>query len=292
MLTAWGCPEKFESIPGCTRGEPDIYFTCNNGGVGKEHLEENNVKQWDEWGFDYLKYDWAPCEPINADYMKKALLKASREIAYSVTVDADFGYREYWKRYCNSFRCNRDSIDQWHNVKQYLNLQSDCRIERWKDAVSPGHFYDLDMLEIGPMTHWNGGRTRLTENEAIFAYTLRAFFLSPIQLSCVVEQMTEFERDMVCNEEVIAVNQDSLADYPDFYSADEKEELVIYKRKLENGDALFAVFNTAEEEKTAVLDLEGYCAVRELWTRQEKEWKKDFACKVEPHCAILLRALK
>ena len=26
MLTAWGCPKEFESIPGCTQGEPDIRF--------------------------------------------------------------------------------------------------------------------------------------------------------------------------------------------------------------------------------------------------------------------------
>ena len=72
MLTAWGCPKELPSIPGCTRGEPNILFTCNNGGVGRERLEENNVRQWADWGFDYLKYDWAPTEPINADYMKKS----------------------------------------------------------------------------------------------------------------------------------------------------------------------------------------------------------------------------
>lgn len=82
MLKAWGCPEELESIPGCTRGEPNILYTCNNDGIGMERLEENNVRQWEKWGFDYLKYDWAPCDPINADYMKKALLKANREIAF------------------------------------------------------------------------------------------------------------------------------------------------------------------------------------------------------------------
>ena len=88
MLTAWGCPEGYESIPGCTRGEPDILWTCVMGGIGKEHLEANNVKQWEEWGFDYLKYDWRPSDPTNADYMKKELLKSKREIAFCVTVDA------------------------------------------------------------------------------------------------------------------------------------------------------------------------------------------------------------
>lgn len=127
-----------------------------------------------------------------------------------------------------------------------MKAQGYCRIEHWKDAVTQGHFYDLDMLEIGPMV-WNGGKTRLTENEAIFAYTLRAFFLSPIQISCVVDQMTEFERDLVLNEEVIRINQDSLADFPELYSADEKEEMMVYRRMLEDGDTAFALFNVSED---------------------------------------------
>ena len=113
MLTAWGCPEEFESIPGCTRGEPNILYTCMNGGIGKERLEENNVRQWEEWGFDYLKYDWSPSDPTNADYMKKALLKSKREFAFCVTVAAHAQYGRYWQKNCSSWRWNGDSIDKW-----------------------------------------------------------------------------------------------------------------------------------------------------------------------------------
>lgn len=291
MLKAWGCPEEFSSIPGCTRGEPNILYTCVNDGIGMERLEENNVNQWAKWGFDYLKYDWAPCDPINADYMKKALLKANREIAFCVTVDAGMNYRRYWKKYCSSWRCNRDSIDKWDNVKNYLCPADGSRIEGWKDAVSQGHFYDLDMLEIGAMT-WNDGRSRLTENEAIFAYTLRAFFLSPIQLSCAIEKLSDFEFDLITNEEIIKINQDSLADYPELHSKDETEDLLVYKRRLENGDVAFAIFNTSEEEKTQVLDLEGAEAVRDLWTKTDLKPEKKFKCTVEPHCVIVLRVSK
>lgn len=291
MLKAWGCPDELPYIPGCTRGEPNIYFTCNNDGIGMERLEENNVKQWEAWGFDYLKYDWAPCEPINADYMKKALLKSNREFGYCVTVDADISYREYWKRYCSSWRANCDSIDRWVNVKGAIRPQEYCRVEHWKDSVSPGHFYDMDMLEIGAMT-WNDGVTRLTENEEIFAYTTRAFFLSPIQLSCQLDKLTDFEYDLIANEEMIRINQDSMADFPDLYAKDETEEIHVYIRKLENGDVAFAVFNTAETEKTWVLDLGEYSAVRDLWTKTDLKPEKEFACVVEPHCVRVLRASK
>ena len=144
MLTAWGCPKEFESIPGCTTGDPDILQTDMNGGIGLIHKEANNVKQWEEWGFDYLKYDWRPTDPTNADKMKQELLKSRRAFGFCVTVDANPRYGKYWAKNCSSFRCNIDSWDNWKLLKGYLNTVDD-----WKGIVCPGHYYDLDMLEIG-----------------------------------------------------------------------------------------------------------------------------------------------
>jgi alpha-galactosidase len=44
MLTAWGCPNEYESIPGCTVGEPDIRFPDTTGGKGTAAKEKTNVK--------------------------------------------------------------------------------------------------------------------------------------------------------------------------------------------------------------------------------------------------------
>lgn len=55
MLRAWGCPVELESIPSCTQGEPDELFSERNKGIGVIRKERNNVLQWTEWGFDYLK---------------------------------------------------------------------------------------------------------------------------------------------------------------------------------------------------------------------------------------------
>lgn len=291
MLKAWGYTKEMNiHIPGCTRGEADILFTCQNDGIGIEHLEENNVMQWEQWGFDYLKYDWKPCDPTNADLMKKALLKANREIAFCVTVDANLLYYKYWSQNCCSWRCNIDSMDIWSRVKYYLST-----VDGWKPAVRQGHFYDLDMLEIGGM-FWNDGQTRLTENEAIFAYTLRAFFLSPIQLSCRIDNLTDFEFDLIANEEIIRINQDSLADYPEPIS-----ELIpdigvgdtpIYKRMLENGDTAIALFNASDEEIIQELDLGDYISVRDLWRKEDLLPSNTFQCTIDPHCAVVLRVSK
>lgn len=46
MQKAWGA----ENLPGCTRGPIDKSYMEVYFGVGQEHMEENNVRQWEEWG--------------------------------------------------------------------------------------------------------------------------------------------------------------------------------------------------------------------------------------------------
>lgn len=284
MLTAWGCPEEFESIPGCTRGEPDILLTGCNGGVGTEHMEENNVRQWEEWGFDYLKYDWALTDPYTADFMKKALLNSKREIAFCVTVLADFNYAAYWKKNCCSWRDGVDSIDNWETVMKIFDT-----VDKWKPIVCQGHFYDLDMLEIGH-TDWNNSVRGLTDEEELFCYTMRAFFSSPIQLSCRLDSLTDFEFDMICNEEIIAINQDALADYPENVKAD--ENVRIYRRNLENGDTAFALFNISNDEITEVLEIPTGYTVRDVWLKENLGIMQTLKCKIAPHSVKVFRLIR
>lgn len=263
MLTAWGCPEEFQSIPGCTSGEPNFLFTRTNGGIGQIRNEPQNASQWAEWGFDYLKYDWSPADPSNAEPMKQALLACHREFAFCVTVTADPAYAPYWISRCNSWRNNQDSVSCWDNLMRRLNT-----VEQWQGLTAPGHFYDLDMLEIG-VTSFNRGEEMLTEAEKLFSYTLRAFFQSPIQLSCRLEQLTEFERNLICNDEIIALHQDSLCCYPTRVQDSELPcGIRVFQRRLENGDTAFAIFNTSEENKTVSLSVEKAAGCRDVWKKE------------------------
>jgi alpha-galactosidase len=282
MITAWGCPVGLPSIPGCTRGEPDFLNTNEMGGIGKEHMEANNVRQWEEWGVDYLKYDWRPTDPATADYMKKELLASPREIAFCVTVNALEQYGHYWKKNCTSWRDNRDSIDKWHVVREIL----DSVRKNWKKYVCRGHFFDLDMLEIGHM-HWNRGNRGLTETEELSAYSMRAFFLSPIQLSCRLENLTEYEFDMICNEEILAIHQDALCDFPENLRMYETARP--YRRRLENGDVAYIVFNMTRETITETLQIGEVKAVRNPWAKENLPCASNISVEIEPHGVCVLR---
>ena len=159
MLTAWGCPKELKSIPGCTQGEADDMFSDTNGGIGKIRKEANNVKQWTKWGFDYLKYDWKPCDPYNAEMMRRELIKSERDFGFCVSVTARPEYIGYWSKYCNSYRQNWDSMGYWDNFMLIFNTYKD-----FINTMKKGHFYDLDMLDIGTC-ELEDVRQRLTEDE-------------------------------------------------------------------------------------------------------------------------------
>ena len=278
MLTAWGCPKELESIPGCTVGEPDPRFPeVPNGGIGLVHKEQNNVRQWEAWTVDYLKYDWRPVEPINAELMRQALLKSKREFGYCVTVQAMPEDGDYYKANVNSYRCNEDAFPEWPNVVNRINT-----VDTWREFAAPGHFYDLDMLAVNGYKEGHE-KQPLSDNEEIFAYTLVSFFSSPLQISTPIETLNEFHLDLLCNEEIIAVNQDILADYPCPVKKD--ETVYIYKKQLSSSKVAYAVFNLSEAEITENLAVGENKGIRDLWMKEDLECAATLTCKVGPHCA-------
>lgn len=98
--------------------------------------EKNNALQWAEWGFDYLKYDWRPCDPYNAELMRKELVETDRDFGFCVSVRAWPEYHTYWKKYCNSYRCNTDSIGNWDNLIE----ESGRMIHVFKKKLAGGDF--------------------------------------------------------------------------------------------------------------------------------------------------------
>ena len=207
MLSAWGCPKEFKSIPGCTQGEPDEIHSAVYCDIGVIRKEKNCVQQWTEWGFDYLKYDWKPCDPYNAELMRKELHSAPRDFGYCVSVGARPEYSHYWSKYVNCYRNGVDSWGTWDNFKElYEGYRNYMRIN-FLTPMNKGHFFDLDMLDFGECDIFENG-CEYTDDEKILVYSMRAFVGSPIQISSRLDNLSELELSIYCNEEILEVNQD------------------------------------------------------------------------------------
>lgn len=283
MLRAWGCPEEFEFIPGCTQGEPNELFSDINTGIGTIRKEKNNVAQWTDWGFDYLKYDWTPCDPYNAEMMRKELINSERDFGFCVTIRARIAYLNYWSKYCNSYRNNADSSGDWENFKKIYSSYED-----YIKAMKKGHFFDLDMLDTGTCELFDGG-TQLTEDEQIAAYTLRAFMGSPIQISSTLENLDEFELSMYCNEEIIAINQDTLFSSAKPFIMDSERNIHVYKRKLSDGNFAISCFCFSEKPETVKIYLDDTFKIRDVWAKKDIGETDVITLRLFPHTARVFK---
>ena len=283
MLTAWGCPEEFESVPGCTQGEADILFADANGGVGVVRKEKNNALQWAEWGFDYLKYDWCPCDPYNADLMKKALLSTNRDFAFCVTTWASHHYHKYWETHCNHYRCNEDSVGTWDNLLSIYNSRN-----RFVKHIKRGHYFDMDMLDVG-----NGVHRGFNEDEQLVAYSMRAFFSSPIQISSDLRKLTEFELSMYCNDEILEIHQDNGYSIAEPYLILEENNRLahIFKKRLADGGVAFAFFNLGDTTENLIVNLDETAKIRDVWAKKDISESNVIEAELKPHTVRIFKAL-
>ena len=278
MLTAWGCPDELKSIPGCTIGEPDYRFASTNGGIGIIHKEANNARQWEAWGFDYLKYDWAPSDPVNAELMRKELSKLSRDFGFCVTVNALKEYVEYWSKYCNSYRCNADTLSNYPNLLAVYDSYAP-----FSKYLNKGHFFDLDMLDFGQCGLWVMHNT-LNEDEKIMQYSIRAFLSSPIQISSKLERPSDFELDIYSNEEIIAINQDCkfYRPVPILSVNNEKTRTDVYEKELENGKFAYMLLNLGESKISLSLRSEADY-LRDSWAKENIAINGELNLEMMPH---------
>ena len=293
MLHAFGTSMSYRPLPlGCTQGEPDDRFGDEHGGIGVIRKEKNNARQWADWGFDYLKYDWRPCDPYNAELMRAELIKTDRDFGFCVSVKARAEYHKYWEKYTSSYRCNPDSMGNWDNLMTIYRTYFD-----FIDYINKGHYFDLDMLDLGRCKLFEKlGFTEeknfgYTEDEQLVAYSMRAFLSSPIQISCTLETFSDFERDMYCNEEIIDINQDVAfsAAVPVIMLEDARKIIHVFKKKLSGGETAYAVFNLGESEETVNIYLDKESCVRDVWAKKDLDPTSKISVVTKPHTVKIYR---
>ncbi|KAF1897547.1 hypothetical protein Lal_00036989 [Lupinus albus] len=155
------------------------YFTCSKKMPGSLNHEFQDAKTFASWGIDYLKYD-----NCNNDGSKPT----SRGDLHPALWGAKVG---------NSWRTTNDINDSWESMITRADMN-----EVYADLARPGGWNDPDMLEVG-----NGG---MTKDEYIVHFSLWAISKAPLLLGCDIRNMTKETKEIVTNEEVVAVNQDPL----------------------------------------------------------------------------------
>jgi alpha-galactosidase len=281
--------------------------------VGKYTFERNDVQQWEEWGIDYLKYDWSPLDLPSVKRMAHALRTANRDIIYSLANNAPIANAAEYMNSANCVRTTIDLIDVWNRDWEKYNIvvmgkkilrggpygisEIWNKHPQWQPFSGPGHWADPDMLVLGWLgADWSDGKlhkSRLTDNEQYTHFSLWCLWSAPLFLGCDLTKIDNFTLNLITNDEVIAINQDPLGIQAKLVKKDGTKE--IWAKKLEDGSKAVGLFNrSAKSEQITInwfdLDIYGEHIVRDLWRQKDLGiYENTFTVDVPTHGVALVK---
>ncbi len=289
MAVAWGSTD-FEYYMGSTGYplDPDHYHEYF-GGCGKTSFVEQDARQWAQWGFDYLKYDWPSCDLVHTEEMSRALRATDRDFVLCLCTWCKLESINQYKKYANLYRSNHDTTDTWSSIS------GNCfTVDVWAQHIEPGAWFDMDMLALGDMALNNYIPTtehvpnRLTRDEQITHVSAWALFPSPIQISCDLGKLDDFLLDLLSNEEILAVNQDYPAKGAVCIQKSSTDR--IYRRELSDGTVVYGIFNTGDTPCPVTLTLDREYSLRDLWARRDLGTAKEISMVIPVHGARIIAA--
>jgi alpha-galactosidase len=223
-------------------------LTCG-GYPGTRGYEYQDARLYASWGVDYLKFDWCNTDSLNAHEayttMSKAIKIAGRPMVFSL---CEWGNHKPWlwaKNIGHLWRTTGDigagfgrlvNKGTWNalGVTGILDQQEGLR-----KYAGPGHWNDLDMLEVG-----NG----MPYNEDKAHFSLWCMLAAPLMAGNDLRKMSAQTKFILTNRDVIAVDQDVLGIEGFKYSA--VDGLEIWIKPLANNELAVCFFNRSARPQT------------------------------------------
>ncbi|MBM4063066.1 MAG: hypothetical protein FJ265_18515, partial [Planctomycetes bacterium] len=251
--------------------------TCG-GFAGTWQHEAADAARFAAWGFDFLKYDWCSYgsvaqkerathrEPYRV--MGRLLQQQPRDIVFNL---CQYGMGDVWEWGAEvGGHCWRTAGDLGFELDRIFEVAlANARHREWS---KPGAYNDPDYVQIG----WIGeartnGEPRpcgLTPNEQYSFMSLWCLMAAPLFYSGDLRQLDPFTHNVLCNPEVIAIDQDELCQSARVVELGE-DRFAMVKDLVDGGQAV-GVFNRGEfpaqvEVVWAKLGLAGPMVVRDLW---------------------------
>ena len=294
------CPNADGTYPWVEAGIVDSVYKVDRSRMkrdsvwffGEYSFARQDAQQWADWGVDYLKYDWNNNDPWWLKDMRQALLATGRDIVYSISNSSKVVLGPVLRENAECWRTTGDIRDTWESIVKIGFGGQD----RWAGFKAPGNWPDADMLVVGkvgwgPKTHW----TKLTADEQFTHITLWSILSSPLLIGCDMAELDDFTISLLCNSEVIDVNQDPLGIQGVKQYGD--QTYATYVKPLEDGTLAVAMFNLSDQPKKIgfiphAMGLIGEQHLRDLWRCQDigtVAVKERWETEVAPHGVVFLK---
>lgn len=279
--------------------------TCA-GYPGTRGYEYQDARQYAAWEIDYLKYDWCSTDGINAKEayatMSKALKAARRPIIFSLCEWGTYSPWEWaapvgqlWRISGDIYNCF-DCIKDWGSwkslgVTHIIDVRKNIR-----QYAGPGHWNDMDMMEVG-----HG----MSVNEDRAHFTMWCMLASPLIAGNDLRHMTKETISILTDKDVIAINQDKRG--VQAYLEQQQDSVDTWIKPLVNNELAICFMNRSQKPVTVnynflqhpvndtvsntVIDFaKTSFSVTDVWKKVKAgNTKKIFSAVVPPHDVVLLR---
>jgi alpha-galactosidase len=285
--------------------------TCAGLEASYKH-EALDAQQYSKWGFDLLKYDWCSYTKVAKDKslpeLQKPYLKMSSELAKQdrdiVLNMCQYGMGEVWKwgrqvggmswRTTDDLGVAKGSTLPGFYTVGFANAALDA-------YAGPGGWNDPDYILIGTVgdaRHSNlGAKTTPLKPEEQYSYmSMWSLMASPLFFSGDMTKLDAFTLNILCNAEVIDIDQDTLGKQARIVRKNEQE--MVLAKPLEDGSVAVGLFNLSEGPLTISIDwkdvgVSGKLKVRDVWRQKDiGSFTESYKSTVAPHDVAFVRLIK
>jgi alpha-galactosidase len=283
-------------------------LTCG-GFTGSYQHEREDAHRFAEWGFDFLKYDWCSYSRIAADQSLASVRKPyelmgglvkglDRDIVFNL---CQYGMAEVWKWGGEiGGQCWRTTGDLGMEKGSHLPGFYGIAFQNAGHSAyaGPGRWNDPDYILIGSVG--NAFKidepptpTSLTADEQYSYMSLWALMAAPLVFSGDMNSLDEFTLNVLCNAEVIEIDQDELGKQGAVVRHSD-EEFVLAK-PMADGSLAVGLFNLTQALRRmtitwADLGLEDVRRVRDVWRQRDLGTVDDqYSTEVAAHGIALVR---
>ena len=278
--------------------------TCAGFSGSYEH-EAQDAKQFADWGFDFLKYDWCSydrvvnkirtIENLQKPYilMGRLLQEQNRDIVFNL---CQYGMGNVWEWGAKvGGHCWRTAGDLGYELDRIFQVA--LKNAQHREWSKPGSWNDPDYIQIGYIGNARtGGQPEpcpLTADEQYAFMSLWSLMAAPLFYSGDMSQLDEFTLNVLCNPEVIEVDQDPLGICARVDSLSQDSFLMV--KEMADGSTAIGLCNRSEHALDITADwprcnLNGKKTVRDVWRQKDLGvYDSAFTVTVSRHGVALIR---
>ena len=251
------------------------------------------------WGVDYIKMDFvgpgggkvAADNRADIEQWHAAIQRTGRPMHLELSNALSFADASTWAQYSNGWRIEGD-VECYSHCPGLTNwsmrvLRRFTDVTQWIPFAGPGHWNDLDSLEVG-----NAAADGLTPDERRSTVTLWAIESAPLLLGTDLTKLDSADLALITDPEVIAVDQAGRPAHP-VSQATSQQVWISRNPDHSYTVALFNLGDAASKVTAHWTDLglqsSSSAMVRDLWRRKDLgAVVGSYSVTLAPHASVLL----